>query len=121
MVCVQGRMLPASLASRNKKINCQGEHIANPHHLPITIYSMASPISTELLEILRCPYCVSTATRQPGDDPGKLTLYKDCWLIEPVYGRKYPIVDGIPIMLVETGEKWMNTKPEDLPVPPPAE
>ena len=77
-------------------------------------------VSPELLEILRCPFCVSTATRVAGDDPGKLTLYKDSWLIEPVYGRKYPIKEGVPIMLVEEGEKWMNTKVEDLPVPPPA-
>ncbi len=77
-------------------------------------------VSPELLEILRCPFCVSTATRVAGDDPGKLTFYKDSWLIEPVYGRKYPIKEGIPIMLVEEGEKWMNTKVEDLPVPPPA-
>ncbi len=77
-------------------------------------------VSPELLEILRCPFCVSTATRVAGDDPGKLTLYKDSWLIESVYGRKYPIKEGIPIMLVEEGDKWMNTKVEDLPVPPPA-
>lgn len=82
---------------------------------------MASPISSELMAILRCPFCVCTATRVPGDDPGRLELYKECWLIEPVYGRKYPIRDGIPIMLVEEGEKWMQVKAEDLPVPPPAE
>jgi hypothetical protein len=78
-------------------------------------------VSKELLEILRCPFCVSGSTRQPGDDPGRLTLHKDCWLIEPVLGRKYPIKDGIPIMLIEEGEKWMATKVEDLPVPPPAD
>ena len=82
---------------------------------------MASPISPELMNILRCPFCVSTATRVPGDDPGRLELVKDCWLVEPVYGRKYPIQDGIPIMLVEEGEKWMKVAVEDLPVPPPAE
>jgi uncharacterized protein len=80
-----------------------------------------SAISPELLAILRCPFCVSGATRQPGDDPGRLTLYKDTWLIEPVLGRKYPIKDGIPIMLVEEGDKWKSTRPEDLPVPPPAD
>ena len=32
----------------------------------------------------------------------------------------YPIRDGIPVMLVEEGEKWKNTAVEDLPVPPPA-
>lgn len=82
---------------------------------------MASPISPELMMILRCPFCVSTATRVPGEDPGKLELYKDTWLVEPVYGRKYPIRDGIPIMLVEEGEKWMQVKVEDLPIPPPSE
>ncbi|MEO6062174.1 MAG: hypothetical protein ABIQ99_09565 [Thermoflexales bacterium] len=82
---------------------------------------MASPISPELMMILRCPFCVSTATRVPGEDPGKLELYKDSWLVEPVLGRKYPIRDGIPIMLVEEGEKWMKVKVEDLPVPPPSE
>ncbi len=76
-------------------------------------------ISTELLEILRCPYCVSSSTRQPGDDPGRLTLYKDTWLICEGCGRKYPIKDGIPVMLIDEGEKWMHVKPEDLPVPPP--
>jgi uncharacterized protein YbaR (Trm112 family) len=82
---------------------------------------MASPISPELMMILRCPFCVSTATRVPGEDPGKLELYKDTWLVEPVYGRKYPIRDGIPIMLIEEGEKWMQVKVEDLPIPPPSE
>ena len=82
---------------------------------------MASPISPELMMILRCPFCVSTATRVPGEDPGKLERYKDAWLVEPVYGRKYPIRDGIPIMLVEEGEKWMQIKVEDLPIPPPSE
>jgi hypothetical protein len=36
-------------------------------------------------------------------------------------GRKYPIRDDIPVMLIETGEKWMDTPVEDLPVPPPEE
>lgn len=78
-------------------------------------------IAQDLLEILRCPYCVSHQTRQPGDDPGRLTLYKDCWLVDEACGRKYPIRDDIPVMLIEEGEKWMKTKMEELPVPPPAE
>ncbi len=78
-------------------------------------------ISQDLLDILRCPYCVSSATRRPGNDPGRLTLVRETWLVcqEPDCGRKYPIVDGIPVMLVDTGDKWINTKVEDLPVPPP--
>ncbi len=78
-------------------------------------------ISQDLLAILRCPHCVSGTTRRPGNDPGRLVLTKDSWLVcqEPDCGRKYPIVDDIPIMLIETGDQWINTKIEDLPVPPP--
>jgi uncharacterized protein YbaR (Trm112 family) len=36
-------------------------------------------------------------------------------------GRKYPIRDDIPVMLIEEGDKWINVAVEDLPVPPPAE
>jgi uncharacterized protein YbaR (Trm112 family) len=78
-------------------------------------------VSPDLLEILRCPYCVSHQTRQPGDDPGRLTFYKDCWLVDETCGRKYPIRDDIPVMLIEEGEKWLKTPMEALPVPPPAE
>lgn len=79
-------------------------------------------IPQDLLEILRCPHCVSTATRVAGADPGRLELYKESWLIcqEPGCGRKYPVVDDIPVMLVDAGEKWMATPAEQLPVPPPA-
>ncbi len=75
-------------------------------------------ISPELLDILRCPHCVSGPTRQPGADPGRLTLVKDYWLVQMECGRKYPIREGIPVMLIEEGEKWLNTKIEDLPVAP---
>ena len=79
-------------------------------------------IPQDLLDILRCPHCVSGATRVAGEDPGRLEFYKESWLIcqEPGCGRKYPVVDDIPEMLVETGEKWMNTPAEQLPVPPKA-
>jgi hypothetical protein len=78
-----------------------------------------SPISSELLEILRCPVAVRYTDR--GDDPGRLTLVHGCWLVCEDSGMKYPIVDGIPIMLIEEGEKWKNVAVDDLPVPPPKE
>ncbi len=79
-------------------------------------------IDAELMGILRCPACVSGSTRRPGEDPGRLVLERDCWLMcqEPGCGRKYPIVDGdIPVMLVETGDRWAATPVDALPVPPP--
>jgi uncharacterized protein len=78
-------------------------------------------VAQELLEILRCPHCVSGPTRRPGEDPGRLTIVRDVWLVcqEPDCGRKYPIVDDIPVMLIDTGDKWISTAVEDLPVPPP--
>ena len=78
-------------------------------------------ISQDLLEILRCPHCVTGDTRRPGDDPGRLELVNDCWLVclEPDCGRKYPIVDDIPVMLIEAGSHWISTSVAELPVPPP--
>ena len=77
-------------------------------------------IPADLLEILRCPYCVSGDTRKPGEDPGQLDLVKDgTWFIckEPDCGRKYPIREDIPVMLIEEGDKWVNTEIDLLPEP----
>ena len=75
------------------------------------------PISPELLEILRCP--VAVQSKEFGPDPGRLELVHNCWLVSPESGLKYPIRDGIPVMLIEEGEKWKDVPVEDLPVPPP--
>ncbi|MGB1252770.1 MAG: Trm112 family protein [Candidatus Promineifilaceae bacterium] len=77
------------------------------------------PISSELLEILRCPLAVQNKTSY-GADPGRLELVHNTWLVSADSGLKYPIRDGIPIMLIDEGQKWKNTAIEDLPVPPPA-
>ena len=73
-------------------------------------------ISEDLLEILRCPSCVR-------ENDGLLELYQNTWLIcqEPDCGRKYPIKDDIPVMLIEEGDKWVDVKKDDLPVPPPGD
>lgn len=78
-------------------------------------------IPQDLLEILRCPHCVSGETRAPGDDPGQLELVRDVWLVchEPGCGRKYPVVDEIPDMRIESGDRWIDTPVDRLPVPPP--
>ncbi len=67
-------------------------------------------INKELLEILRCPACVR-------EKDGFLKIYENSWLNCQDCGRKYPIVDDIPVMLIETGDKWTSTPVEKLPVP----
>jgi len=74
-------------------------------------------ISEDLLNILRCPVAVHYTDK--GDDPGQLRLVHDCWLVCDDSGCKYPIIDDIPVMLVEVGEKYSKVTEEDLPVPPP--
>jgi uncharacterized protein YbaR (Trm112 family) len=75
------------------------------------------PINPDLLEILRCPLAVQSD--QYGDDPGRLELVHNCWLVCADSGLKYPIIDGIPVMLIDEGMKWKDTLVKDLPVPPP--
>lgn len=71
-------------------------------------------ISAELLEILRCPHCVR-------EKDGLLKLiHQDMWLVCQNCGRKYPVVDDIPVMLIEEGDKWIGVAESALPVPPPA-
>ena len=76
-------------------------------------------ISQDLLEILRCPYCVSGETRRPGDDPGRLQLINNVWLVctEEGCNRKYPIREDIPIMLIEEGDKYRDVPAEKLGQP----
>ncbi len=76
-------------------------------------------ISSDLLQILRCPACVSGPSRREGPDPGKLLLAQDAWLVcqEEGCGRKYPIKEDIPVMLIEEGDKYRNTPVEELGQP----
>jgi uncharacterized protein YbaR (Trm112 family) len=54
-------------------------------------------ISQELLEILACP-----ADKQP------VELQGDNFLVCHACGRRYPVEDGIPIMLIEEGDKFKD-------------
>jgi uncharacterized protein len=69
-------------------------------------------VNSELLEILRCPVCVH-------DKEGLLDRVKEVWLVCKDCGRKYPIVEDIPVMLISEGDKWREVKQADLPIPPP--
>lgn len=70
-------------------------------------------VSQDLLDILRCPACVR-------EKDGLLEYYKEMWLICQDCGRKYPIREDIPVMLIDEGDKWVDVNKDDLPVPPPS-
>ncbi len=76
-------------------------------------------VAQDLLEILRCPYCVSGETRKAGEDPGQLKLINNMWLVcqEVDCDRKYPVKEEIPVMLIDEGDKWANIAVTDLPNP----
>jgi hypothetical protein len=69
-------------------------------------------VSQQLLEILRCPACVR-------EREGLLDFIQETWLVCRDCGRKYPIVEDIPVMLIDEGDKWVKFTVDDLPVPPP--
>jgi len=69
-------------------------------------------VDKDLLDMLRCPNCVQ-------EKGGLLEYYQESWLICQDCDRKYPIVDDIPVMLIDEGDKWIDTLKADLPVPPP--
>lgn len=52
-------------------------------------------IDQELLEILACPVCKSGITY---DEANQKLICNQC-------GRKYPVRDGIPVMLEEEAER----------------
>jgi uncharacterized protein len=62
----------------------------------------------ELLAILACPACKH-----------KVTLVAEHWLVcaNPDCRRKYPIREGLPIMLIEEGDKYINVAVQDLASP----
>ena len=66
-------------------------------------------VKKELLDILRCPACVR-------EKEGLLDLYKETWLICRDCGRKYPIVEDIPVMLIEEGDKYADVAVDDLDI-----
>ena len=60
---------------------------------------LGGQISDELLKILVCP-----------EDKGPLELVDDGkFLLNPRNGYKYPIRNGIPVMLIEEGKKFQDT------------
>lgn len=59
--------------------------------------ALGGDVSAELIERLVCPL-----------DKGSLDLVDGKWLVNPRNGYRYPIEDGIPVMLVEVGERYRD-------------
>jgi uncharacterized protein YbaR (Trm112 family) len=53
------------------------------------------------------------------ESEGELEFYKETWFICDECGRKYPVVDDIPVMLIDVGDRFVETAKKDLPIPPP--
>jgi len=63
---------------------------------------LGGEVPQDLLDRLVCPL-----------DKGALTLIDGKWLVNPRNGYRYPIVDGIPVMLIEVGERYREVaKPQ---------
>jgi uncharacterized protein YbaR (Trm112 family) len=77
-------------------------------------------LSADLIEILRCP-----ADVRNGPEAGHLDAVDKsgqpatpdtvAWFICRDCGRKYPVKNDIPIMLIEEGDKYQKTPIEQLP------
>ncbi len=72
-------------------------------------------VSQDLLDILRCPMCVHN---EP--EGGELD-HRGNWLICHDCGRKYPIRDDIPVMLIDEGDRFREISADELPAVPPPE
>lgn len=64
-------------------------------------------MDAELLEILACPFCRS-----------EVRLERDSWLVcqNQECRRKYPIVEDIPVLLIEEGDKYIDIEVDDLDI-----
>jgi len=83
----------------------------------MTEEAKAPEFDESLLDLLRCPVAVHEESES--DDPGRLRLVRGCWLVCDESTYKYPIRDGIPILLEDVGKQFMDVAEDDLPVPPP--
>jgi uncharacterized protein YbaR (Trm112 family) len=72
-----------------------GEADSDPYAIDES--TLGGDVNPELLERLVCPL-----------DKGPLDLVDGQWLVNPRNGYRYPITDGIPVMLIEVGERYRD-------------
>ena len=80
----------------------------------------AGNVQEDLLAALRCPACLAEHTQNGASKAGKLKLVDDQWLVcqDPYCGRKYPVVDGLPVMTEKEGKRWQAYAEKELPLLP---
>jgi uncharacterized protein YbaR (Trm112 family) len=61
---------------------------------------VAMPVHPELLKILVCP--------DDKDPVEYVQLGKEEWLVCHTCGRRYPVRDDIPVMLIEEGDRYRD-------------
>lgn len=74
------------------------------------IYSLESTVAS----VIACPACVS----HDDDTKGILIEEPELWLECQTSGCRYPIVDGIPVLLVSVGKAFAKVPKSKLPTRP---
>jgi uncharacterized protein YbaR (Trm112 family) len=67
-------------------------------------------------KVLR-PSCAKSNAHDIGKPSGLLTLERECWLACRTCERKYPILNTIPFLTIQEGDKWIETTVAELPIP----
>ncbi len=90
---IKNLLLPAESNAANKSGVLPSQPIKSLDDAPL-----GGRVSEELLKILVCP-----------EDKGSLELVEEGkFLLNPRNGYKYPIRNGIPVMLIEEGKKYRD-------------
>ncbi len=72
----------------------------------VDLNKLGGPVNQDLLDILVCPL-----------DKGSLEMVDGEWLVNRRNGYRYPIIDGIPVMLIEVGQKYRDESLIQSPPP----
>ncbi len=67
----------------------------------------------DIFSLIRCPHCIGDKETK---DNSSLTIYNTDWLLcsNPHCKRKYPIVNGTPLLTLKDGNKRISVQPESL-------
>lgn len=71
-----------------------------------------------LMQRTRCPYCVKASSGGTDRPVGVLRLEGNYWLVCISCERKYPLIDNLPVLMIEEGNRWTRTPVTELPIPP---